>query len=54
MKQDMVDVQSSASDALERLVDLLQVKPIGSDLFRGHSESIGTPAAIGGRCWGRH
>ena len=53
MNQDVADVQSSAQDALERLVDLLQVKPVGADLFRGHSESIGTPAVFGGRCWGR-
>ena len=53
MNQDVADVQSSAQDALERLVELLQVKPIGADLFRGHSESIGTPAVFGGQVLGQ-
>ena len=53
MKPETPCVQPNACDALERLVDLIQVKPTGADLFRGRSESIGTPAVFGGQVLGQ-
>ena len=38
---------------LERLLDLIQVEPLGGDRFRGKSENIGTPAVFGGQVLGQ-
>lgn len=38
---------------LNRLLDLIQVEPVGADRFRGQSEDIGTPAVFGGQVLGQ-
>jgi acyl-CoA thioesterase II len=53
MKRDNFDTSPDLPSALDRLVDLIQVQQAGPDLFRGQSESIGTPNVFGGQVLGQ-
>lgn len=44
---------SNGKTSLERLVDLIQIEPLGEDQFRGESEDIGTRAVFGGQVLGQ-
>lgn len=40
-------------DVTRKLVELLDLSPIGDDHFQGDSEDLGFPHVFGGRFWGR-